>query len=275
MFQKAGIPIIGGGQAAPGNFTNPLFFPAETAESHLVYAQLYGLKLGGATKIALPYCAEVAQCASGIALTKATAPTLGMQLVWTGSFSGSAPDLTPQCLAAKNAGANGVFPSAPTPSDIKLAKACSQQGWNPVYGIGGGQLTDDILSVPAFSSVYSAQGTAPWFDNSTPALQEFHAAMSKYAPSTKINGDAAILAWVSGKLFQAAVAASGSSTVTSASILTGLYNLHDETLGGLAPPLNFTKGQQAQPNCFFLVGVKNGHYTEPTGVKTAACAPTT
>ncbi len=273
LFQKAGIPIIGGSQAAPGNPNNPLFFPAETAESALTYAELYGLKVEGATKIAYPYCAEVSQCASGIPFAKAAAPLLGMQIVWFGSFSLSAPDLTPQCLAGKAAGATGVFPSAPLTNDIKFAQACYQQDWKPSYGMGGGQLDSSLLSIPAFNGTISAQGTAPWFENSTPALQEFHAAMAKYAPGVSIHDDSAIVAWASGKLFQAAVAASGSSTVTSASILTGLYSLHNETLGGLAPSLNFTKGKQAQPTCFFLAGIKNGQFVAPAGLKTAACAP--
>ncbi len=271
LFQKAGIPIIGGSQAAPGNPNNPLFFPAETAESVLTYAQLYGLKTEGATKIAYPYCAEVSQCASGIPYAKTAAPELGMKIVWVGSFSLSSPDLTPQCLAGKNAGANGVFPSAPLTNDIKFASACYQQGWKPYYGMGGGQLDSSLLTVPAFDGTISAQGNTPWFENSTPALQEFHNAMSKYEPNVKLHDDSAILAWASGKLFQAAVAASGSSTVTSASILNGLYSLHNETLGGLAPPLNFTKGKQANPPCFFLAGIKNGKFVAPDGLGTASC----
>jgi branched-chain amino acid transport system substrate-binding protein len=273
MFEKAGIPIIGGSQAAPGNPNNPLFFTPETAESALTYAQLYGLKTEGATKIAYPYCAEVSQCQSGIPFAKQAAPLLGMSLVWIGAFSQSSPDLTPQCLAAKQAGANGAFPSAPLTNDIKFAAACYQQGFKPYYGMGGGQLDSSLLNIPAFNGTISAQGNAPWFEDSTPALQEFHAAMAKYAPNATLHDDAAILAWASGKLFQAAVAASGSSTVTSASILNGMYSLHNETLGGLAPALNFTRGKQAMPTCFFLAGIKNGKFVAPAGLNTAACAP--
>ena len=48
--------------------------------------------------------------------------------------------------------------------------------------------------------------------------------------------------WASGELFKAAVDASGSGPVTSASVKRGLYALKNETLGGLSGPLNFVPG---------------------------------
>jgi branched-chain amino acid transport system substrate-binding protein len=95
--------------------------------------------------------------------------------------------------------------------------------------------------------------------------------MAKYAPGVAV-GPASSEAWAAGELFQAAVAGSGSSTVTSASILNGLYNLHADTLGGFAPPLTFTKGQPADIKCFFIIRIQNGKYLEPQGLKTS-CEP--
>jgi branched-chain amino acid transport system substrate-binding protein len=270
VVHKAGLPIVGG-DASPESIADPLFFQEQTTVTNLEYGQLYALKLGGATNVGMAYCAEVAQCAAGVPLAKAATPELGMKLVWSGAFSSSTPDLTPECLAAKAAGADGIQFGATTDEDIKFAEACAEQGWKPVYGAATTALTDQMLSVPALNNLYSVQGIAPWFDNSTPALQAFHAAMNKYEPGVNANS-AALQAWISGKLFEAAIAASGSATVTSASVTSGLYNLHNETLGGLAPPLNFTPGKPGNVKCFFIVAIENGKYTEPQGLKTS-CAP--
>jgi branched-chain amino acid transport system substrate-binding protein len=51
-----------------------------------------------------------------------------------------------------------------------------------------------------------------------------------------------------------------------------MYQLHAETLGGLAPPLTYTQGQPADINCFFIVGVQNGKYVAPLGTKPACQA---
>jgi branched-chain amino acid transport system substrate-binding protein len=76
---------------------------------------------------------------------------------------------------------------------------------------------------------------------------------------------------VAGKLFEAAVKAWGSSDVTSASILVGLYKLKDETLGGLAAPLSYAEGKPHAVTCYFAVGIKDGQFTEPNGL-TTECA---
>jgi branched-chain amino acid transport system substrate-binding protein len=270
LFQKAGVPIVGGGSSAfiPND---PLDFPSGTSTVSLAYGLFYGLKQEGATKIAIPYCAEIAACSQAVAFGKLSAASNGMQVVWGGSVSSSSPDLTPQCLAARSSGADGVEVALTEQETIHFAQACSQQGWNPVYSLTSTAVDNQILNVSALKTVISAQQVAPWFET-TPALQEYQAAMAKYEPGTTISGPAALQGWVSGKLFQAAVQASGPSTVTPESVINGLYSLHQETLGGLAPPLTYTKGQPASIKCFFLVGVQDGKYTAPLGLR-PACQP--
>jgi hypothetical protein len=50
------------------------------------------------------------------------------------------------------------------------------------------------------------------------------------------------------------------TTSTAADVKKGLYDLKNETLGGLAPPLNFTPGKPAFANCYFTFKVENGQY---------------
>ena len=86
-------------------------------------------------------------------------------------------------------------------------------------------------------------------------------------PTTRGNA-----AWAAMELFGTAVKAGGTGPVTSASILAGLYTLKDETLGGLAPPLTFVKGQANLHNCYFVIGITGGKFVAPNGI-TPSCAP--
>jgi branched-chain amino acid transport system substrate-binding protein len=266
---KAGIPIIG--NAAGLGFGEMDVFPQQTTILDGAYGTLYALKKAGVTKFGVPYCAEIAACSEGVPLDKNFAGKLGMQLVWSGAFSASAPNLTPECLAASQAGATGLEPAAPSDSDIHLAEACAQQGLKFKYGTSDGTMTNQWLTIPAFNGTVAQEGDAPWFADSTPALKAYQAALKKYESGKAVNASS-IEGWASGKLFQAAVAASGSKTVTPASVLAGLYSLKGATLGGIAPPLTFTKGTAAAVPCFFLVGIKNGKFIEPQGMK-LSCAP--
>jgi len=267
--KTSGIPVIGGTSIA--GFGDTDYFPAQTTVLAGVYGELYGVKQKGLTRLGVAYCAEIAACSQALPLTKDYATKLGMSVVWSGAFSATAPDLTPQCLGMKQANVQAILPAAPSDADIHLAEACYQQGLRAVYGTSSETLSNDWLAVPAFNGTIAEEGNAPWFDNSTPALMAFHAALAKFAPGKPLN-PASIDAWAAGKLFEAAVAASGSTTVTTSSVLTGLYSLKNETLGGIAPALNFTKGSAATVNCFFLVGVSGGKFTEPQGLNTS-CAP--
>jgi len=60
-------------------------------------------------------------------------------------------------------------------------------------------------------------------------------------------------------------------TPTSASILAGLWSLKNETLGGLAMPLTFTKDQIApRPICWWALIIRGGTY-QNSGDGTVRC----
>jgi hypothetical protein len=69
----------------------------------------------------------------------------------------------------------------------------------------------------------------------------------------------------------AKVAARIGAQPTSQDILNGLWSLHNETVDGLTPPLNYLQNQPAPPvPCYFLVEMKSGKWTSPSGA-TYAC----
>ena len=118
---------------------------------------------------------------------------------------------------------------------------------------------------------------APWFDTSIPAIKTYQDAMNKYVPgltSSSQFGPDYLSPWIGGKLFEAAAKAGNlTPSSTPAQLKQGLYKLKNETLGGLAGPLNYTPGKPAFPSCYWNVKVQNGKFTNATGA-TATC-PTT
>jgi branched-chain amino acid transport system substrate-binding protein len=102
-------------------------------------------------------------------------------------------------------------------------------------------------------------------------------ALDKYQPGVSTSatyGENDVFSWVSGLLFTAAAkAANLGNNATPAQLVTGLYALHNETLGGMAPPLTFTNnGKGHQIYCAFVQGVQNNQFVMPQG-QTLSCAP--
>jgi branched-chain amino acid transport system substrate-binding protein len=263
--QQQGVPIVGGYEQLA---TSSDFFPAGTTNTPLLQVAYRAGLAKGATKIALAYCAEVAACSAQVPASQAATAAIGSQrLVWHGSFSSTAPSYTAQCLAAKDSGADGMFVSDASDAIIKFATACAQQGFRPQELSLDGTMTTNWLTVSALNGTVAAEEDAPWFLTSTPALAAFHNAMKKYQPSATITS-ASMQAWAAGQLFAAAYKAAGApANASSADILKGLYSLKNETLGGIAPPLNFVKGQPTAVKCAFVVGIESGKFVAPNGLK--------
>jgi branched-chain amino acid transport system substrate-binding protein len=55
-------------------------------------------------------------------------------------------------------------------------------------------------------------------------------------------------------------------------LIAGLDKVSNDTFGGITPPLTYTAGKPASVPCSFLVGIKNGNWTELAGLKTV-CLP--
>jgi branched-chain amino acid transport system substrate-binding protein len=269
--QSQGVPVIGGNdQVTFSSYSD--FFPSGTSFIDLIQGFMQAGHAAGITKVAVPYCSEIANCSDAAGLVGQLAKKTGIKVTWSGPFSSTAPFYTSQCLAAQQSGAQALIISAASTADVRFANACAQQGFKVPELSSASTITNAWLTAPAMNGMIGTEENALWFDNSTPALQAFHAAMQKYEPSASINA-ASIMAWASGKLFEAAYQAAGSpDNVTPAQVKTGLYALKDETLDGLAPPLTFSPGKVNDIKCYFVIGIKDGKYTAPQGEKTS-CVP--
>ena len=273
IVEKAGVPVVGGLSLNETFLTNPDFFASGTN----IIALQYGLvatakKFGGS--IDLLYCAEAAACKEGATLTAAIAKTDGVSVPFQAPVSSTAPDYTAVCQEVKSSGAKTYDILDAGVLALRIATACEQQGVAARLVQVDSQITQAFDGVAAVNNTYAVEIDAPWFDSSTPATSAYQAAIAKYAPSLgQENGPEANYQWVAGQLFEAAVKASGSGTVTAASVKQGLYALKGETLGGLTQPLTFTKGQTPMFNCWFTMAVVGEKFALPNGL-TTECAPT-
>lgn len=98
----------------------------------------------------------------------------------------------------------------------------------------------------------------------TPATAQFQQAVQQYAPNLRLSGGTTI-AWASGQML-AKVASRIGAQPTSEDLLNGLWTIRNETLDGLTPPLAYVKNGPTPPiNCYFLIEMKGGKWTSPSG----------
>ncbi len=272
--QQAGIPVVGGLSIDMPFLTNPDFFAAGTNIVALSYGMVSQAKKNG-PKLAMLYCAEAPQCQQVKSLYAALAPALGVQIVYTGAISATAPDYTAACQAIKQSGADSYEIGDASPVVLRVAQQCAQQGVTAKNVTEDGTVTAAWASAPAMQGVLSAEADFPFIDSSVPNSKAFQDALAHYAPNLgDQNGPTASYSWAAGLLFQKAVESAPAGPVTADTVKNGLYSLKGETLGGIVPPLTFTRGNSgaAQVNCYFTMGIDGGKFTEPNGLKTE-CAP--
>jgi len=270
--QQAGVPVVGGLAINTPFLINPDFFPSGTNALALTYALLQNAKAKGGP-FAFLYCTESPLCAQSVPLYQGLAKAVGVKIPVMMKVSGTAPDYTAQCEALKQAHVTSFQVGSAAAVAFNVAKACRAQGVTAPLLAAGGSVTAAWAKEASVDGTVSAESNFPFTDSSVPATKEYQAAKAKYAPSVGDGeGEVAAGAWAAGKLFEAAVNASAKGDITADSVKQGLYALKDETLGGLAPPLNFTKGKPALINCYFNIEVTGGHVVAPQGVKTS-CAP--
>jgi branched-chain amino acid transport system substrate-binding protein len=263
------VAVVGGEADTPVWFTNPSFFPSSSTVLTTMESQAYTVKLAGKTKFGAVYCAELAACKQAVPALQAYATSFHLDLAVSAAIAVAQPSYTAQCLAAQQAGAQALAIEASFQAGSRFAPACAQQGYNPVYVIPAGAFDDRYLQIAQVNGAYIPVSNALWFAG-TPAVNQFKQAMGKYEAGTAL-GPNPISGWTGGALFGAA-AASLPANPTPADVFTALYSLpKNDTLDGLAPPLNFNPGKPAsQVTCFYLAQIKNGTLTAPMGT-TAIC----
>jgi branched-chain amino acid transport system substrate-binding protein len=275
VVDAAHVPVIGQAET-PVFGTDPNFYPTGTTVVSLIWGELKAASLKHVTGLAAFYCAEIASCSQTVPLVTAVGAPLGVKLKYSAKVSSSATNYIAQCLGAKNAGADGGTAVVAGQVGLLLAESCATQGFKPVWVTTGGEMTTPWLSQPAVNGAIGNVQDVPWFDNSIPATKFMQASIRKYSPSlltAQSFGANATQAWAAAVVF-GAVAQSGGigPNSTAAQLITALHQVSNNSFGGVTPPLTYTGGKATTVPCSFVVGVDNGNWTEPIGLKTV-CQP--
>jgi branched-chain amino acid transport system substrate-binding protein len=255
--------LVGGDVSAPDWNQHPMVFPQGTGAFALYDASVaFDAKFvdrAGGNKWGVMYCAEDAACSISYQHASAAAKAAGLDPVYGEQVSLTQPSFTAQCLNAKSKGVNILVVTLDANSVSRVARDCAAQQFHPLYAAGSVIVTSELAKDANLENMISIEPTFGWTYAGSPAAQEFQNAVKTLSPNLNVSS-AASASWASGKLLQAALAkVPPSATVTAQDVVNGLYALHDETLGGLAPPLAFAPNAPApQAKCYFGVQIQKG-----------------
>jgi branched-chain amino acid transport system substrate-binding protein len=277
-LKSVGVPAVGGITFTGPMGTNSDFYPSGGAFAPVIYGMLQGLKAAGKTKFGVFTCTESPVCAGIPTLFEGAARTLGgLTDVYNGKVSASEPSYAAPCLAAKAAGVQAVFTAEGSAIAVRVAQQCQQQGFTPIQMSSGGAVSQLWTTSSVMNGAVISQYNLPFSDTSTTAGQQFHAVISKYAPSIEqadSYGENLPPVFAGLQLFRAAAeAAHITPTSTAADVKKGLYLLKNETLGGAAPPLSYKPGVAASFNCYFSERLQDGKFVIGNDAKASCLTP--
>jgi branched-chain amino acid transport system substrate-binding protein len=263
---SANVPVICA--AASGNgFTcnsNADFIPTGNTVIAGVYGQAKAAQVAGAKSLGILYAGEAAAAAQAVPLQKNFAAQVGIKFGYAGSISATAPNYTAQCLAAKDAGVDALFPEEVT---TRIAKDCASQGYHPLYVQAQGAVYSEFKNNPLFEGSVGVIGVAPWWDASRLGVKDFQQAFSKYNPDLDAftTPYTVMETWDALQLF-ATAAAKVPASASASDVVSGIYSLPAGfTLNGLIPPETLVQGKGHTNPCFFILGIKNKTYSLPYG----------
>ena len=220
-------------------------------------------------KMAMLYCAEVPGCKAASTILETFGTPIGLDVAYTAGVAANSSDYTAVCLAMQDAGVQSYNMSVATAVNQRIADQCAALGFEAQLVQVGDTATNLREKQPVYDGTQFVGNSPGFFVDTTPAEKEYQAAMEKYVPDLGSdavpNAPSSLNSWVAGKLFEAAVKASGSKDITSQTLFDGLYALKGETLGGLAPPLTYTQGQPTLFNVYYPYQLEDGKWVQPEG----------
>ena len=262
------VPVVGLDTGEQWAYQSPMYFPQATSGHPQIYSIIAGAAQqaipSGKVKLGTLVCAEAQLCRDGDRIFGQSAKALGFDHVYRGTASIAQPDFTAECLSAARAGVEALIVVLDQNSSARIGASCARQNFRPAYFIPGPVVADRMKDDPNLEGIGAASQVFPYFQTGTPATDEFSAAMRESGKSVA-PGVGPAVGWVGGKLLERA-AANLPDPPTSEAILTGLWSIHNDTLGGLTHPLTFVRDQTApQIACWFNIVTSNGRWTSPDG----------
>jgi branched-chain amino acid transport system substrate-binding protein len=253
--------------------TEPCLFPQGGGWNESIAGLVRQSVDRGDRQLGLLYCVEISSCGQIGKSISSTAAKAGAQLVYSSAISLTQTDYTAQCQNAKNAGVQELVVAMEGSAMARLARSCLALNFKPLlvgaaFAINGKQSEDPQVRELGLAAI---NADAPWFSTDQPGLRAYQAALARYAPQIATSG-ITLQMYAAGKLLEAGIATLGAAArtqpLTSALIVQGMDKVHNETLGGLTAPLDFTvKGRARSSGCVYLTVLGKSGWTAPNGTK--------
>jgi branched-chain amino acid transport system substrate-binding protein len=268
-LEQKQVPVIGGDCAEYVWNQSPMLFPqCPSYVSSIWGITRVGAVYGKGKRFGAIICSEAAACTN----TKqewfhnGLAKKAGVDPVFEADVSIGQPDFTAECLDARQAGVQIMSVVADVGTVGRVVNSCDRQNFHPQYIQGSGTMDAHLATLPGMSDALVQLNDFPWTVSNS-AVAEFRQAYQTYAPDDPLTPNAS-QGWASAIVFQHAAEHVGAHP-TSAQILAGLWSMHNETFGGLTPPLSFVRGKGApDAKCSFAMQVQDGKIEAPFGLKT-------
>ena len=128
---KAGIPTFEGTSGSVNLATSPVLFSTQVSLLSTPEAIVAAAKKAGSNSMAVFYCGEIPECAQSVPAFAGAGKAIGVNVAFSTSILGSAPNYTAQCLTAKAHNATSLEVADASQIIIRVAANCAQQGYTP------------------------------------------------------------------------------------------------------------------------------------------------
>jgi branched-chain amino acid transport system substrate-binding protein len=273
---KDGIPMFEATSGSVNLATSPLGFSTQVSLLDTPAAIVAAAAKAGSKEMAVLYCGEIPECAQAVPALAGAGKAIGVNVAFSSSILGSAPNYTAQCLTAKAHNATSLEVADASQIIIRVAASCAQQGYTPHEITDGLNIQRSFAGAPGMDGLISYESTMPFFDTSFPGIKTMTEAFNKYDPGlTKMSGygDLTTNQWTTGLLIAAGAKAGDVGTthpISPAALLQGMYTLHSTNLDGMIPTITMTAGKPQVNKCWFWASLEHNKFTMPYGT-TIAC----
>jgi branched-chain amino acid transport system substrate-binding protein len=265
-IRQHNIPVVGTDLSTASNLSEPTVFPQGIANTPAQEAVLRGgVKLAPSLKeYGQLTCLEAPACNTAGDLWWKLAPQLGLHPRYKDGVSIGQPDFTAQCLNAQRNQVQLLAVAVDPNSMRRLAESCQRQGYHPTYLLPSAVVAASQDGDSSFDNALGIVFDVPWTVKTGPGPASLYAARARFQPGLVLNVSST-MGWAAGKLFELGASSGLGSTPSRQRLIDRLYQVRNETLGGLAPPLTFIRGKPKSPTCWFTMRFVSGAWQEADG----------
>lgn len=267
------IPVIGTDTSSDMVYNHPNFFPQASSGKYSVQGSVGAASTSfspdAKAHFAALSCQEIAACTYMNDNAKQLADMFGLTLVYKGQVSITQPDYTATCVAAKDAGAKGIFVILDGNSVHRLARSCTAVQYKPEFITPGTGVVASMLTDPNLNGFFQSVFVQPFTNTANPMIAEMNATIAKYAPGLDNFGQSPV-GWTSAKLLEYAVQfLPAKDSWTSADIMAAMGKVKNYDVGGMTAPLTFAPGKNPEPFlCWFSTSIRDGKWVAVTAKRT-------